>query len=351
MKSFTWQTATTRVVFGDGAAQTLAAELERLSIERVLILCSPGRASVADELAGTIGGNRAAVSPVSASGMPQTAYDLLKADVERTGAEALVALGGGSPIGLAKVWAAETSQPMISVVTTYSGSEMQNNWYIGDGPDRVQGVSDDALPRTVIYDPELTLGLPPKTSAASGMNAMAHAVETLYGPDTNPVLCTLAADAIRRLGENLPRIVADPADRDARHEVLYAAWVATTFRAKIGLEHVLAQRIRSRYTLNHAACHTVSVPYAIAFNAPAAPEAMQQIEAALGVEEAGRGLYDLNIRLGLETGFGAIGMPKDGIDEVTGIIETMKFANPRHLSRDDVHNVVTQAWAGQPPAF
>ena len=349
MEPFIWQTPTTRVVFGAGTAKTLGDELDRLSIERALILCSQGRAALADELARTVGENRAAVSPVSAEGMPQDAYDLLKADVERTGAEALVALGGGSPIGLAKVWAAETARPMLSVVTTYSGSEMQNNWYIGDTLDRVQGASDDALPRTAIYDPDLTLGLPAKISAASGMNAMAHAVETLYGPDTNPVLCTMAEEAIRRLGRSLPRIADDPGDADARSEALYGAFVAAAFRARAGLEHVLAQRVRSRFTLNHAHCHAVSVPYAIAANAAAAPEAMAAIGRALGVDDAGRGLYDFNRRIGLETGFGAIGMPEDGIDEIADIVAGMEFPNPRRFDRAELREIVAQAWAGGAP--
>ena len=351
MQSFTWQTPITRIVFGDGASDALGDELDRLSLDRVLILCSPGRTSLADSIAAALGGERAAVSPVSESGMPRAAFGLLKADVERTGAEALVALGGGSPIGLAKAWAAETGGPVVAVVTTYSGSEMQNNWYIGDGQDRVQGATDAALPRTVIYDPALTIDLPPAVSAASGMNAMAHAVETLYGPDTNPVLCTLATDAIRRLAATLPRIVGNPADRAARAEALYAAWLATGFRATSGLEHALAQRVRSRFALNHAACHTVAVPYAIAANAAAAPDAIRQIEQALGVENAAQGLYDLNRRLGLPTGFGAIGMPEDGIDEIADILAGMNFPNPRRFDRQELRAIVAQAHGGAAPSF
>jgi maleylacetate reductase len=351
MEPFIYDKRLPRTVFGEGTAKSLGDELDRLSVERALILCSPGRAAVAQELADLVGGNRAAVSPVSAEGMPQEAYDLLKADVARTGAEGLVALGGGSPIGLAKVWAAETEQPMVALVTTYSGSEMQNNWYIGDTLDRIQGASDTALPRTVIYDPGLTMGLPAKVSAASGMNAMAHAVETLYGPNTNPVLNTLAEDAIRRLGESLPRIVDDPSDRDARHDALYAAWLAAAFRARAGLEHALAQRVRSRFTLNHAECHAISVPYAIAANAAGAPEAMRRIERALSVEDAGTGLWEFNRRLGLETGFRGLGMPEDGIDEIADILDGLTFANPVAMDRTALRDVVAQAWAGVEPAF
>ncbi|MEK9644261.1 MAG: iron-containing alcohol dehydrogenase [Alphaproteobacteria bacterium] len=351
MDPFIYDKRLPRTVFGPGTAKSLGDELDRLLVERALILCSPGRAAIAQELADSVGDNRAAVSPVSTEGMPQDAYDLLKADVERTGAEALVALGGGSPIGLGKAWAAETGHPMVAVVTTYSGSEMQNNWYIGDTLDRVQGASDTALPRTAIYDPDLTMDLPAKVSAASGMNAMAHAVETLYGPNTNSVLNTLAEDAIRRLGQSLPKIVDDPSDRAARHDALYAAWLAAAFRARAGLEHALAQRVRSRFTLNHAECHAISVPYAIAANATAASDAMEIIEHALGVEDAGTGLWEFNRRLGLNTGFGALGMPEDGIDEIADILDGMTFANPVAMDRSALRDVVAQAWAGETPSF
>ncbi len=351
MDPFVYDKRLPRTVFGVGTANSLGDELDLLSVERALILCSPGRATVARELADLVGGNRAGVSPVSAEGMPREAYDLLKADVARTGAEALVALGGGSPIGLAKAWAAETERPMLALVTTYSGSEMQNNWYIGDTLDRVQGASDTALPRTVIYDPNLTADLPPKISAASGMNAMAHAVETLYGPDTNPVLNALAEEAIRRLGRSLPEIVDNPADTDARHDALYAAWIAAAFRARAGLEHALAQRVRSRFTLSHAECHAVSVPYAIAANAVAAPDAMKAIERALGLGDAGTGLWEFNRRLGLETGFGALGMLEDGIDEIADILAGMTFSNPVSFDRAGLREVVAQAWAGEKPSF
>ena len=350
MENFTWQGFSARVLFGRGTAGRLGEELERLSVERALILCSPRGRALAEDLSADIGGNRAAISDTAAANMPQTAFDRLKDDIRNSGAQCVIALGGGSSIGLGKSWAAETNRKLISVVTTYSGSEMANNWYIGGGEDRRGGSTDAALPVTVVYDPDLTLDLPPGISAASGMNAMAHATESLYGPDTNPVIQTMAEDAIRRLGENLPKIVDNPKDIGARTEVLYAAWIAAGFRATSGLEHVMAQRVRSRFGLDHARTHAVSVPYAVAYNRDAAPDAMGRIERALGVADAARGLYDLNVRLGLDTGFGALGMPAEGIDDAARIVSGMKFSNPRPTPFADVRGLVAEAFAGHAPA-
>src|SRR5262249_59826332 len=190
--------------------------------------------------------------------------------------------------------------------TPYAGSEMAARWYIGAAEDRVNGESAAALPATAIYDPQLTLDLPPSISAASGMNAMAHAVESLYGIDTNPVVQTMAEKAVRLLGASLPRVVRNPRDLEARTDVLYAAWLAGNFRAKVGVEHAIAQRVRQWFNLDHARTHAIATPYAVGFNAAAAPEAMGGICRALGVTDAARGLYDLHVKHGLTAGLMAL---------------------------------------------
>jgi maleylacetate reductase len=350
VENFTYQGFSARVVFGRGAARNLGEELDHFLLERAIILCSPRGRALAEELSADIGGNRAAISDAAATNMPETAFTQLKEDVKSSGAQCVIALGGGSSIGLGKSWAAETGQKLISIVTTYSGSEMANNWYIGAGDARRGGTTDAALPVTVIYDPELTLDLPADISAASGMNAMAHATESLYGPDTNPVIQTMSEEAIRLLGENLPKIIDNPGDIDARTNALYAAWIAAGFRATSGLEHVMAQRVRSKFGLEHARTHAISVPYAIAYNRDAAPKAIERIERALGVADAAKGLYDLNVRLGLNTGYQALGMPEDGIDIAAGIVSGMNFPNPRPTPYDDVRAIIAEAYAGNTPA-
>lgn len=349
MDAFVYQSTPVRVVFGNGASQRLGEEAGRLKMSRMVVLCSPARAALAERLAETLGQGAATVCDASAANMPQAAYDRVMADMNAASADGLVALGGGSPIGLGKAVAAATGLPLIAVATTYSGSEMASNWYVGAGAARRVGKGPEALPRTVIYDPELTLGLAPATSAASGMNAMAHAVESLYGPDTNPVIQALATEAIARLGAALPRIVDDPANLDARGEALYGAWLAAAFRATSGLEHIIAQGLRRRFGLGHAAAHAAVLPYAVAFNAPATPDAMARIGRALGVEDAARGLYELNRTLGISTGLGGLGLTAGDLDDAVEAVADAKFANPRTVSRAGFTAVIAQAIAGAPP--
>jgi maleylacetate reductase len=181
------------------------------------------------------------------------------------------------------------------------------------------------------------------------MNAMAHAVESLYGPDTNPVIQTMAEEAIRLLAASLPLIVNDPRNLTARSDALKGAWFAAGFRAKTGLEHVIAQQVRQAFDLDHARLHAIALPYALAFNEAAVPTACTAIARALGVADPTTGLYELNKRLGLATGFRDVGMPEDGIEGVADIIASIDFANPRPTSPKQVADIIRQAWMGEPP--
>jgi maleylacetate reductase len=284
--------------------------------------------------------------------MPRDAFERILATLKEQKADGLIVVGGGSPIGLAKAAAGTTRLPYIAVVTTYSGSEMAPRWYIGVADQRILREHDPAaLPATAIYDPELTLDLPPRVSAASGMNAIAHAVESLYGPDTNPVVQTMAEEAIRLLGSGLPRIAKNPRDLGARTDVLYGAWLAANFRAEVGLEHAIAQRVRQWFDLDHAHTHAIATPYAIGFNANAAPEAMRRITRALGVGDAARGLYDLNVRLGLPTGLKGLGMREEDIGKAVEVVAAVEIDHPKRVSKADLLNIITQAYAGEPPRF
>jgi alcohol dehydrogenase class IV len=351
MTPFTYRSDRMRIVFGAGAVTALRAEAEHHAMSRVLVVCSTTRADYARALTDPLGERRIGICAAAAPNMPRDAFDAIVAALKNSGADSFAVVGGGSPIGLAKAAAATTKLPYIAVVTTYSGSEMAARWYIGVAEDRISGEGAAALPATAIYDPELTLDVPAQISAASGMNAMAHAVESLYGIDTNPVVQTMAEEAVRRLGASLPRIVQNPRDLAARSDALYGAWLAGNFRAAVGLEHALAQRVRQWFGLDHARTHAVATPYAVGFNADAAAEAMARIKRALGVGDAARGLYDLNVRLGLPTGLQALGLREADIDKAVDIVAAVRLVHPKPVTRADLRNVIGQAFAGAPPRF
>jgi maleylacetate reductase len=351
IKKFVFQSPAPRVLFGRGTINAVAQELERHAISRAFVLCTGSGMELSQRITALAADRSIEVLRLTHPGIAREDFERVTGHAEQTRANGFIVVGGGTPIGLAKAVAAHTQLRYLAVVTTYSGSEMASNWSYGSGKEARSGSSLAALPSSAIYDPELTLGLPAEISGQSGMNAMAHAVETLYGADRSPVVETLAEAAVHVLGASLPRVVAQPGDIDARTDALYGAWLAAAFRAPVGVEHAIAQKLRQRYGLSHAGTHAVVVPYAIAFNRNAAKPAMEKIERALAVKDAALGLYDLNVRLRIPTGLKALGMKESDIEAAADFVAATPIANPRPVARADLLELIAQAFRGAPPRF
>jgi alcohol dehydrogenase class IV len=196
----------------------------------------------------------------------------------------------------------------------------------------------------VLYDPELTHGLSPAVSAASGMNAIAHCVEAEYAPEAGPVTSFFALEGLKRLAANLPVVVKSPNDAQARTGALFGAHLAgrALDMTAMGLEHKLAHVMGGRFGLNHAEAHAALVPWVTAWNAPSAPEGMARMAAALGTGDAAQELIDLSRRLGIRP-LGTLGFTPDGIPEATELILSMKFPNPRPVDADGVRWILERA--------
>ena len=210
MRQFTYAGASPRVVFGAGAVARLAEEIDRLGAKRALLLVTPGRsANVRARLTG-LGERLVGTYDNAVMHVPvEIAVDARRV-AEELRADCCIAWGGGSTIGLGKAIALTSGLPVIAVPTTYSGSEMTAVLGMTEGGAKKTQRDPRVLPKTVVYDPELTLGLPAATSAASGMNAIAHCVEALYAHDANPVSTLLAEEGIRAIGNALPRVWLHP---------------------------------------------------------------------------------------------------------------------------------------------
>jgi maleylacetate reductase len=269
------------------------------------------------------------------------------------GADGAVAIGGGSTVGLGKAIALESPMPIIAIPTTYAGSEMTPIYGITDAGLKKTGRDPRVLPRTVLYDPELSTGLPVGLSVVSGMNAIAHAAEGLYARDGNPVMSLMAEEGIRAIAQGLRGIVAAPSDIDARSDCLYGAWLCGTVLGHVGmaLHHKLCHTLGGSFNLPHAETHTVVLPHALAYNAAAAPEAMQRIARAIGRGDgdAAGGLFDLAQALGAPTSLREIGMPKEGLARVADLAVANPYWNPRPLARDALMALLHDAWEGRRP--
>ncbi len=342
---FTAEWSRTRIVFGAGAAAGLAAELDVLRAVRSVILTTPGRAPALTSVRTYLGARVAGVCDLAALHVPIERVRAALAEVDRSAPDALLAIGGGSAIGLAKAVALERQLPIVAVPTTYAGSEMTSIWGVTDGNVKRVGRDPGVAPRVVVYDPSLTLSLPASVSAASGMNAIAHAVEATYAPQASPVATAAAEDALRSLARALPDVVARPEDLEARTLALrgaHSAGVALELAA-MGLHHKICHVLGGTFGLPHAPTHAAVLPKVVAFNTPAAPLATSRIAAALGVADAAVGLDALNHALGLTMSLGRLGLRPEDVDRAADLVASSSFPSPRSVTADDVRALLRSA--------
>jgi alcohol dehydrogenase class IV len=340
------------VVFGTGAVQSLAREAARLGAMRALVLSTPGHRVQADEIGGRLGACFAGVFAGAVMHVPVETARAARDEARRLAADLAVAFGGGSTIGLAKAVALEHAIPILAIPTSYAGSEMTPIYGLTEGGAKRTGRDPRVLPRTVIYDPELTTGLPVRLSVTSGMNAIAHAVEGLYAADANPITSMMAEEGIRALAAGLPRVAAAPGDLEARGDCLYGAWLCGAVLGAVGmaLHHKLCHTLGGTWNLPHAETHAIVLPHAVAFNAAVAPEAMRRIARALGVANAAQGLYDLARSLGAPVALREVGMREEDLDRAADLATQSPYYNPRAVERAAVRQLLEDAYSGRRPA-
>jgi maleylacetate reductase len=350
--SFTFENLPCRVVFGSGTLSAAAEELQRFGAKRALLLTTPQQEAQGRKLGSALGPLFAGIFSNATMHTPVEVTELALAAMKDCDADCIVSLGGGSTTGLGKALALRTGVNQLCIPTTYAGSEMTP--ILGETKDGLKTTvrTNDVLPETVIYDADLTLSLPPALAATSGINAIAHAVEALYARDTNPVISLMAEEGIRALARALPAIIAKPDDREVRSDALYGAWLCGVCLGTVGmaLHHKLCHTLGGTFDLPHAETHTIVLPHALAYNAPAAPEAAARVARAIGAKDPALGLYDLARRLNAKLALRDIGMPESGIDRAADLAVTNAYWNPRPVERDAIRALIARAWSGAAPA-
>ncbi|RYF74355.1 MAG: maleylacetate reductase [Comamonadaceae bacterium] len=355
MRNFVYAPHLQRVIFGIGCVAALPEEMAKMGGTKALVLCTPQQRGDADHAAALLGTACAYVFDRAAMHVPAALAREASALASRLGVDCVVAVGGGSTMGLAKAIALETSLPILAVPTTYAGSEVTAIYGLTEGGMKKTGKDARVLPRTVLYDAELTHGLPKGISATSGINAIAHAAEGLYASDGNPVMDLMALEGIAALARALPILVnGDAAETtEARSQALYGAWLCGTVLGNVGmaLHHKLCHTLGGSFALPHAETHTVVLPHALAYNAEAAPDAMRRIAAALGRPEASAAtaVFDLAVSCGAPTSLAAIGMQESDLDRACDLALQNQYANPRALERQAVRGLLDDAFHGRRP--
>jgi len=350
--TFTYTANPARVVFGTGTAAAVGDEVQRLGASRVLLLSSRPPRQAASAVREALGPLLAWEFDGAAMHTPVEVTERALRVLREHDADCVVAVGGGSTTGLAKALAVRTSIPQVILPTTYAGSELTPVLGETENGRKTTRTSPEILPETVIYDVEFTLGLPTALSVCSAVNALAHAVEALYSPQANPLVDGMALDAIFRIARALPRVAADPVDRDARSELMQGAWLAGTCLGTVGmgLHHKLCHTLGGALDLPHAETHTVLLPHTMAYNAPAVPAAMNRVAAALCVTGAPSGVFDLVSHVGGPTSLRQLGVSEQDIPRLARLATETPYPNPREITVAGVAELLRNAWNGLRPS-
>jgi len=355
MNEFEYNVNPSRVIFGSGSVKKLPAEIKRLNVSRPLLLCTPGKSNYTNQLSTLIQAASITVAgtfPHAKVHTPTSVTEEATAFLDSVAADCVVSIGGGSVVGLGKAVSIRTGVPHISIPTTYSGSEMTP--ILGETHKGSKTTRSDPriLPAVVIYDVDFTMTLPPAICSTSGINAIAHAIEALYAKNANPITSMLALEGTKALAEALPQIVRDPKARGPRDQALYGAWLCGTVlgSSSMALHHKLCHALGGSFALPHAETHTIVLPHALSYNAPAISEQMVKLATVLPGSngDALNGLELLLEKLQVPRALKDLGMKRSDIDKAVEIVTGSQYPNPRDVESEWIRELIRRAWAGEP---
>lgn len=340
-----------RVRFEIGGRQDISSEVAELGVSRALVLTTPEQVEQGEGLLDSLGANGVGIYSNAMMHTPVDVTQRAVAVASKLGADCLVAIGGGSTIGLAKAIAYQTDLPQIVLPTTYAGSEATPILGQTENGAKTTLRSERVLPEAIVYDAELIAGLPVSISVASGLNAMAHAVEALYAQDANRLSHELALSGLKAFAEGLPALVETPSSLKVREDTLFGAWLCGTVLGQVGmaLHHKLCHVLGGTLNLPHAQTHAIILPHATAFNEVGIPETLAPLARLLGAETAGCGLFDLSKRIGAPTNLKSLGVCEDDLETAADAAVENPYWNPRPVTREGIRELLQNAFEGRRP--
>jgi maleylacetate reductase len=350
LQEFVHEALPGRVLFGLGAVSRVADEVARLACDRVLLIAGGSAHAAGARIGEALGARLAGTFDDVRQHVPEQLAEQASAAAREVDADVVVSVGGGSATGLAKSVGVALSLPIVAVPTTYSGSEVTPIWAV-TGQEKRTARDLRALPRVVVYDPALTVGLPPEVTAASGLNAIAQAVPALTAPADDPVAALHAEEGVRLLARALPEAVARPDDVDARGEALLGAYLAASALAvsATGLHHALAHLLGGRHRLRHAHVHAALLPHSVALERDAGTS-LDALGRALGDDDVPAALHRLALAIGAPTALRELGLPREALPHIAAHAAAHlreRLARPVDPAR--LTQLLERAYEGSPP--
>lgn len=342
-----------RIVFGVGSSSQVAAEVKRLGASRALVVSTPGRSTMAQAIVDLLGPQCVGSLPDAISQVPIELAHRARVRARDLRADCIISVGGGASIGLGKAIALDMAVPIIAIPTTYSGSEISG--FCGITIDGIKRMHQSLrmLASCVIYDPQLTVGLPASVSAASAMNALAHCVDTMVVASCSPIIAMAAAEGARVIAAAAPAVVRNPADMHARTELMYGGYLGgAALTGGFALQHGVAHVLGGSFNVAHGTSHALVLPHVAAYHAAQVPQKMEPLARAMGlaVGDLGAGLFDLLASLQLPTSLQAIGFQEQDLDRVAQIsMDTDNGENPYPVTFAAVRRILQDVYHGTRP--
>jgi maleylacetate reductase len=340
-----------RVRFGRGSLAAVPEEVAAGGAGPALVVCGRRRTALAERVAGFLGSRYGGTYANVRPHVPLACVAEARQLAERNLIGVVVAVGGGSTIDLAKAIVQGTKRAIVAVPTTYSGAEMTPFFATTDG--RRKTVAEGSAASSSIYDPDLTLDLPPRASSGTGLNALAHALEALYSERANPLASIAAREAVALLGFALPQVAVRPADLEMRAAALYGAHLAGFALAltSFGLHDRLCHVLGGSYRIAHGDANAVLLAHVLRFNAAAAPEAFDCVAEALETGDPCARLFDIARAGGAPTSLRELGISPEQLDEIAGAVAARPFDNPRPVDAASLRELLRDAHAGVRPTL
>ncbi len=345
------------VIFGSGAEKAVATTLETLNAERVLLIAMQRHEQGAQRVARSLGERCVGVFLTDRPQVPGEVADAAVQRARQANADWVVAHGGGTTVGIAKAIALELDVKIGAIPTTYAGSERTDIWGITRDGVKTTGRDDRVRPRFVAYDPDLTRDLPVELSMHSLFNALAHSLEALYDLE-DPALADspgarAARDSLGPLVRGIRAIHLDPTDPDGRSEALYGAYLASTAlrEGRVALHHKLAHVLGGSYGTPHAPTHSILLPYTFAFNAAAAPRALQAVREAWTTPDPPAFLYDLQREVGLKTSLRTLDLSEEHVEGIVEQALRKQYPNPRPVDAASLSQLLADALHDRRPSL
>jgi alcohol dehydrogenase class IV len=357
-----------QLVFGAGAVRQVGELLKAIGVRRAMLVTTEGRLASDDgaRLVKAMGSALASTFSGVTSHAPAPVVQAAVMQARRDGVDAIVSFGGGSCADTGKAvnffaeqeagtpgasWADRPALPHIAIPTTYSGAELTPFFGMTDPHTRQkQGAGGPTCaPVAAVYDVDLTMSTPPRVSAETGMNALAHCVEVVWSSATTPEAEAVAIAGAARIADALPRVADDPADRAARSLMLEGAALGGRClqNGRMGIHHGLSQLVGGRTGIPHGLANAIILPHAIRYNEPVVPEAVARVGQAIGATAStADAVASLVQQLGLPARLSECGVTEDDLDAVARLSQS-NFgvqSNPRPVSEDDAREVLLAAF-------